>query len=184
MLSIPRDLVVHMNLQSNSEQHLDQQDQRRLRGPVHEHHLLRRQAVHGPQRRRLRGGARGRQGHGPHLRPLHRHRLRRVSRHGQHLGGVDVCLSTNLDDNSYPTTSNGYHPIHFKAGCQHLNGEQALEVARSRHAIEPQQSSDFGRAQAAAGHHAGDQEEGDDGQRLRQGAAAARARCRRTSTPT
>jgi hypothetical protein len=38
-------------------------------------------------------------------------------------------------------------PIHFKAGCQHLNGEQALEIARSRHAIEPQQSSDFGRAQ-------------------------------------
>src|SRR5438270_10686639 len=62
------------------------------------------------------------------------------------LGGVDVCLSTNLDDTSYPDYNNGYHPIHFKAGCQHLNGEQALEIARSRHAIQPQQSSDFGRA--------------------------------------
>ena len=62
------------------------------------------------------------------------------------LGGVDVCLSTNLDDYSYPDYRNGYHPIHFKAGCQHLNGEQALEVARSRHAIQPQQASDFGRA--------------------------------------
>lgn len=62
------------------------------------------------------------------------------------LGGVDVCLTTNLDDYTYPDYSNGYHPIHFKAGCQHLNGEQALEVARSRHAIEPQQASDFGRA--------------------------------------
>ena len=62
------------------------------------------------------------------------------------LGGVDVCLGTNLDDYSYPDYSNGYHPIHFKAGCQHLNGEQALEIARSRHAIQPQQSSDFGRA--------------------------------------
>jgi LCP family protein required for cell wall assembly len=62
------------------------------------------------------------------------------------LGGVDVCLSTNLDDYSYPDYSNGYRPIHFKAGCQHLNGEQALEVARSRHAIQAQQSSDFGRA--------------------------------------
>jgi len=62
------------------------------------------------------------------------------------LGGVDVCLSTNLDDYSYPNYSNGYHPIHFKAGCQHLNGEQALEVARSRHAQQPQQASDFGRA--------------------------------------
>jgi hypothetical protein len=37
-------------------------------------------------------------------------------------------------------------PIHFKAGCQHLNGEQALEIARSRDAIQPQQASDFGRA--------------------------------------
>jgi LCP family protein required for cell wall assembly len=63
------------------------------------------------------------------------------------LGGVDVCLSTNLDDYSYPDYSNGYMPIHFKAGCQHLNGEQALEIARSRHAEQPQQSSDFGRAQ-------------------------------------
>jgi LCP family protein required for cell wall assembly len=62
------------------------------------------------------------------------------------LGGVNVCLSTNLDDTTYPDYSNGFHPIHFKAGCQHLNGEQALEVARSRHAIQPEQSSDFGRA--------------------------------------
>src|SRR5213080_3465412 len=62
------------------------------------------------------------------------------------LGGVDVCLSTNLDDYEYPNYNNGYRPIHFKAGCQHLNGEQALEVARSRHAIQPEQSSDFGRA--------------------------------------
>jgi LCP family protein required for cell wall assembly len=62
------------------------------------------------------------------------------------LGGVDVCLSTNLDDNSYPDYSNGYRPIHFKAGCQHLTGEQALEIARSRHADQAAQSSDFGRA--------------------------------------
>jgi polyisoprenyl-teichoic acid--peptidoglycan teichoic acid transferase len=62
------------------------------------------------------------------------------------LNGVDVCLSTNLDDYEYPNYHNGYMPIHFKAGCQHLNGEQALEVARSRHAQQPQQSSDFGRA--------------------------------------
>ena len=62
------------------------------------------------------------------------------------LGGVDVCLSTNLDDIYYPDYSGGYHPIHFKAGCQHLSGEQALEIARSRHANQPQQASDFGRA--------------------------------------
>jgi LCP family protein required for cell wall assembly len=62
------------------------------------------------------------------------------------LGGVDVCLSTNLDDLTYPNYSDGYMPIHFKAGCQHVNGEQALEIARSRHATEAAQSSDFGRA--------------------------------------
>jgi LCP family protein required for cell wall assembly len=62
------------------------------------------------------------------------------------LGGVDVCLTSPLDDYTYPNYVGGYHPIHFKAGCQHLNGEQALEVARSRHAIEPAQQSDFGRA--------------------------------------
>jgi LCP family protein required for cell wall assembly len=62
------------------------------------------------------------------------------------LGGVTVCLSTNLDDYSYPDYYNGFHPIHFQAGCQHLNGEQALEIARSRDAIQPEQASDFGRA--------------------------------------
>jgi LCP family protein required for cell wall assembly len=62
------------------------------------------------------------------------------------LGGVDVCLTTALDDYTYPNYVGGFHPIHFKAGCQHLNGEQALEVARSRHSIQPAQQSDFGRA--------------------------------------
>jgi LCP family protein required for cell wall assembly len=62
------------------------------------------------------------------------------------LGGVDICLTTALDDNTYPDYYGGYHPIHFKAGCQHLNGEQALEIARSRHAIQAAQSSDFARA--------------------------------------
>src|SRR5712692_4870338 len=89
------------------------------------------------------------------------------------LGGVDVCLTTNLDDYEYPNYGHGYIALHYRAGCQHLSGEQALQVARSRHAIEPQQSSDFGRA-PPTGHHAGDQEEGDNGQRVGEGAAAAR----------
>ena len=62
------------------------------------------------------------------------------------LGGVDVCLTTNLDDYMYPNYGHGFIALHYKAGCQHLNGEQALQVARSRHAIEPQQASDFGRS--------------------------------------
>jgi LCP family protein required for cell wall assembly len=62
------------------------------------------------------------------------------------LGGVDVCLSSNLDDYTYPNYGHGFISIHYRAGCQHLNGEQALQIARSRHAIEPEQSSDFGRS--------------------------------------
>jgi polyisoprenyl-teichoic acid--peptidoglycan teichoic acid transferase len=62
------------------------------------------------------------------------------------LGGVDVCLTSNLDDYSYPDYYNGFMPIHFKAGCQHLTGEQALEIARSRDAIQAEQSTDFARA--------------------------------------
>src|SRR6202048_2328638 len=64
------------------------------------------------------------------------------------LGGVDICLSTNLDDYEYPDYNNGYirNGIHFAAGCAHYNGEQALQIARSRHAQQPQQQSDFGRA--------------------------------------
>lgn len=64
------------------------------------------------------------------------------------LGGVDVCLTTNLDDYEYPAYGGGFirGGIHYKAGCQHLSGEQALQIARSRHATQPQQSSDFGRA--------------------------------------
>jgi LCP family protein required for cell wall assembly len=64
------------------------------------------------------------------------------------LGGVDVCLDSPLDDYNYPDYHNGYIPggIHFKAGCQHVNGEQALEIARSRDAVEVDQQSDFARA--------------------------------------
>src|SRR5256885_4888609 len=62
------------------------------------------------------------------------------------LGGVDVCLTSNLDDYTYPNYGHGYIALHFRAGCQHLNGEQALEVARSRHAVQAEQASDFGRS--------------------------------------
>jgi len=64
------------------------------------------------------------------------------------LGGVQVCLDTPLDDNQYPDYHNGYIPggIHFSAGCQQVNGERALQLARSRHAKQPEQMSDFGRS--------------------------------------
>jgi LCP family protein required for cell wall assembly len=64
------------------------------------------------------------------------------------LGGVQICLDQPLDDNQYPNYHNGYVKggIHFKAGCQQVDGEKALQLARSRHAIQPDQASDFGRA--------------------------------------
>jgi LCP family protein required for cell wall assembly len=64
------------------------------------------------------------------------------------LGGIQVCMDTKLDDYEYPDYHNGYVAggIHFPAGCYQVNGESALRLARSRHAIQPEQSSDFGRS--------------------------------------
>ena len=76
------------------------------------------------------------------------------------VGGVDVVMDTPLDDCHYPDYRDGYvnhgvpvgyrcppgAGIHFPAGPQHLDGEQALELARSREASEPEQASDYGRA--------------------------------------
>jgi LCP family protein required for cell wall assembly len=77
------------------------------------------------------------------------------------LGGVDINLDTPLDDCHYPDYHNGYmnggvdtrYPcpnktagIHFAAGPQHVDGEKALELARSRDASEPEQATDFARA--------------------------------------
>jgi len=64
------------------------------------------------------------------------------------LGGVQVCLDQPLDDNQYQFTrsSQVITGIHFPSGCQQVNGEQALELARSRTAIQPEQATDYGRA--------------------------------------
>ncbi|MGH7903169.1 MAG: LCP family protein [Candidatus Dormibacteraceae bacterium] len=81
------------------------------------------------------------------------------------LGGVSVHLDQPLHDCHYPNYHDGYlnhgvpaddprytcpsptAGIYFPAGTQSLNGERALELARSRHADNPAQASDFGRAQ-------------------------------------
>ena len=76
------------------------------------------------------------------------------------LGGVDIVMETPLDDCHYPDYHDGYvnhgvpvgyrcppgAGIHFPAGPQHVDGEQALELARSREASQPEQASDYGRA--------------------------------------
>src|SRR6185437_13312713 len=50
------------------------------------------------------------------------------------VGGVDISVSEEIDDEAYPTDDYGYKHIHFDPGCYHMNGEQALEYARTRHA--------------------------------------------------
>jgi LCP family protein required for cell wall assembly len=76
------------------------------------------------------------------------------------LGPITVHLDTPLDDCHFPDGGHGYinhgvpvgyrcppgSGIHFPAGTYQVNGEQALELARSRDAIEPEQANDFGRA--------------------------------------
>jgi LCP family protein required for cell wall assembly len=65
------------------------------------------------------------------------------------VGGVQVCMDQPLDDPTYQVVLRPgviQTGIHFPAGCQQVNGEQALELARSRTAIEPEQATDYGRA--------------------------------------
>ncbi len=56
------------------------------------------------------------------------------------LGGIDINVPKAIDDPVYPTEDYRTMHIHFNAGPQHLNGEQALQYARTRY-----QDGDFGR---------------------------------------
>jgi LCP family protein required for cell wall assembly len=49
------------------------------------------------------------------------------------LGGIDVVNPYDLYDGEYPTLDYGYMEIFFPAGEIHLNGEEALQFARTRH---------------------------------------------------
>jgi len=61
------------------------------------------------------------------------------------LGGVDVNVPRRLHDTKYPDPKPGdpygMKTVHFDTGWQHLNGQEALEYARSR-----MSTSDFDRA--------------------------------------
>ena len=58
------------------------------------------------------------------------------------IGGIDINIPRAVDDPAYPTADFGTIKIHFDPGCQHLDGERALQYARTRH-----QDNDFGRNQ-------------------------------------
>lgn len=65
------------------------------------------------------------------------------------IGGVDVTVDTAFDDYEYPANDDAdvdasVMHIHFDAGPQHMNGERAIEFARSRKSL--QDGSDFARS--------------------------------------
>lgn len=75
------------------------------------------------------------------------------------LGGVEINIKTAFDDDQYPISGKEndpcggdpeykcrYQHLHFSKGLQTLNGEQAIEYIRSRHA-EGDEGTDFARNQ-------------------------------------
>jgi LCP family protein required for cell wall assembly len=61
------------------------------------------------------------------------------------LGGVDVTVDNKFTDSRYPDGNFGYITISFDEGFQSMDGELALEFARSRHGNNGE-SSDFARS--------------------------------------
>ncbi len=58
------------------------------------------------------------------------------------LGGIDIELASDLADPTYKIRDNGvWTTLYYSKGKHHLNGLEALRIARSRHT-----SSDFGRS--------------------------------------
>jgi polyisoprenyl-teichoic acid--peptidoglycan teichoic acid transferase len=67
------------------------------------------------------------------------------------LGGVDINVpvgfTARYPANDDPTINPNWKIIHFNAGPQHMDGEQAIEYARARYVLSPlSQASDFARS--------------------------------------
>jgi len=62
------------------------------------------------------------------------------------LGGIDVNVENSFIDYMYPADSGGYKTVSFEEGPQTMDGETALEYARSRHSMNNNEGSDFARA--------------------------------------
>jgi LCP family protein required for cell wall assembly len=54
------------------------------------------------------------------------------------VGGIDVYVDEDINDQSYPDANYGYDPFVISAGWHHMDGATALKYARTRHG-----SSDF-----------------------------------------
>jgi LCP family protein required for cell wall assembly len=61
------------------------------------------------------------------------------------LGGVEVDVENTFTDYMFPASGGGYEIVSFDAGPQEMDGEEAMQYARSRHAQGPE-GSDFARA--------------------------------------
>ncbi len=57
------------------------------------------------------------------------------------LGGIDIDVQEPIWDDRYPTDDCQYQTVQFDVGQYHMNGDEALKYARSRH-----YTSDFDRA--------------------------------------
>ncbi len=60
-------------------------------------------------------------------------------------GGIEVCVDNTFTDYQYPTADYGTQTIRFEEGCQKMDGETALQFARSRHGNNGE-GSDFARS--------------------------------------
>jgi anionic cell wall polymer biosynthesis LytR-Cps2A-Psr (LCP) family protein len=56
------------------------------------------------------------------------------------LGGIEITVEEPIWDDRYPTDDCGYQTVRFDVGTYQMDGEQALQYARSRH-----YTSDFSR---------------------------------------
>lgn len=61
------------------------------------------------------------------------------------LGGIDIYVERSFIDEKYPAPNFEYQTVQFEKGWQHLDGDQALKFARSRHGTNGE-GSDFARA--------------------------------------
>ncbi|KKU13712.1 MAG: Cell envelope-related transcriptional attenuator [Candidatus Magasanikbacteria bacterium GW2011_GWC2_45_8] len=61
------------------------------------------------------------------------------------VGGVEVYIDRDFSDSLFPTDDYKYRTVSFKKGLQTLNGQDALDFARSRHGNN-NEGSDFARA--------------------------------------
>ncbi|MBI4049444.1 MAG: LCP family protein [Candidatus Doudnabacteria bacterium] len=64
-----------------------------------------------------------------------------------HIGGLDIYVERSFTDATYPDKTYGYlPPVSFKVGLEHMDGERALQFARSRHGNNGE-GSDFARSE-------------------------------------